>query len=45
MIDRVYEGYVADEASVYEGGRTKRWLKVKVQGWTIEGDGWRRRTG
>jgi bifunctional non-homologous end joining protein LigD len=28
VVERGYEGYVAkDEVSVYEGGRTKRWLK------------------
>jgi ATP-dependent DNA ligase len=28
-----YEGYVAkDESSVYEGGRTRSWLKVKQPG-------------
>jgi ATP-dependent DNA ligase len=38
------EGYVAkDEASAYEGGPTRRWLKVKQKDWTVEGDGWRRR--
>jgi ATP-dependent DNA ligase len=43
--DRVrVEGYVAkDEASAYEGGPTRRWLKVKQKDWTVEGDGWRRR--
>ncbi len=41
VIMRGYEGYVAkDEASVCEGGLTKRWLKVKQKGLTIEGDGW-----
>jgi ATP-dependent DNA ligase len=30
VIERGYEGYVAkDEASAYEGGPTRRWLKVK----------------
>ena len=30
VIERGYEGYVAkDEASAYEGGTTRRWLKVK----------------
>jgi ATP-dependent DNA ligase len=30
VTERGYEGYVAeDEASVYEGGPTRRWLKVK----------------
>jgi bifunctional non-homologous end joining protein LigD len=39
-----YEGLVAkDEASVYEGGATRRWLKVKQMGWTLEEDRWRRR--
>ena len=44
MVERGYEGYVAkDEASVYEGGPTRRWPKVKQEYWTVEGDGWRRR--
>jgi len=44
VVERGYEGYVAkDEASVYEGGATRRWLKVKQKDWTVEGDGWRRR--
>jgi bifunctional non-homologous end joining protein LigD len=35
VVERGYEGYVAkDERSVYEGQATKRWLKVKVPGWT-----------
>jgi ATP-dependent DNA ligase len=35
VIERGYEGYVAkDEASAYEGGPTRRWLKVKQKGWT-----------
>jgi ATP-dependent DNA ligase len=39
-----YEGYVAkDEASAYEGGATRRWLKVKVRDWTVAEDRWRRR--
>jgi hypothetical protein len=25
------------------GGPTRRWLKVKQKGWTVEEDGWRRR--
>jgi bifunctional non-homologous end joining protein LigD len=30
VIERGYEGYVAkDEASAYEAGATRRWLKVK----------------
>jgi len=43
-IKRGYEGYVAkDEASAYEGGPTRRWLKVKQPNWTVEDDRWRRR--
>jgi bifunctional non-homologous end joining protein LigD len=39
-----YEGLVAkDEASAYEGGATRRWLKVKQKDWTVAEDGWRRR--
>jgi ATP-dependent DNA ligase len=44
VIVRGYEGYVAkDEGSVYQGGPTRRWLKVKQQGWTDAEDRWRRR--
>lgn len=44
VVERGYEGYVAkDESSPYEGGPTKRWLKVKQKGWTVEEDRWRRR--
>jgi len=44
VIERGYEGLVAkDEASVYEGGPTRRWLKVKQKDWTVAEDGWRRR--
>jgi bifunctional non-homologous end joining protein LigD len=44
VIERGYEGYVAkDETSVYEGGATRRWLKVKQKGWTIGDDKWTRR--
>ena len=44
VIERGYEGFVAkDEASAYEGGPTRRWLKVKQKDWTVEEDGWRRR--
>jgi ATP-dependent DNA ligase len=33
VIERGYEGCVAkDEASVYEGGPTRWWLKVKQKG-------------
>jgi len=38
VIERGYEGYVAkDEASAYEGGRTKQ------RDWTIEENRWRQR--
>jgi ATP-dependent DNA ligase len=38
-----YEGYVAkDEASVYPGGRTRCWLKVKHPGWMLSGGRWHR---
>jgi ATP-dependent DNA ligase len=44
VIARGYEGLVAkDEASPYEGGATRRWVKVKQKGWPVEKDGWRRR--
>src|SRR5262245_38459177 len=44
VIARECEGYVAkDEASLYEGGPTLRWVKVKQRGWTDAEDGWRRR--
>jgi ATP-dependent DNA ligase len=44
VIERGYEGYVAkDEVSAYEGGATRRCLKVKQKGWTVEDDRWRRR--
>jgi ATP-dependent DNA ligase len=44
VIVRGYEGYVAkDEASAYEGGPTRRWLKVKQKEWTVDEDRWRRR--
>jgi bifunctional non-homologous end joining protein LigD len=43
VIERGFEGYVAkDERSPYEGGPTRRWLKVKVPGWTDPEDSWRR---
>jgi ATP-dependent DNA ligase len=33
VFERGYEGYVAnDEASVYEGGPSRQWLKVKQKG-------------
>jgi ATP-dependent DNA ligase len=44
VIVRGYEGYVAkDETSVYEGGRTRRWRRVKQKEWMVAEDGWRRR--
>src|SRR5215470_2900479 len=44
VIERGYEGYVAkDEASAYEDGTTRRWLKVKQKDWTIGDDRWTRR--
>jgi ATP-dependent DNA ligase len=44
VVARGYEGLVAkDEASAYEGGSTRRWLKVKQKGWTVAEDRWRRR--
>jgi|RhiMetdeSRZDD1v2_1073273.scaffolds.fasta_scaffold53282_6 ATP-dependent DNA ligase len=44
VIERGYEGYVAkDEASAYQGGPTRRWLKVKQAGWTVAEDRWQRR--
>jgi len=44
VISRDCEGYVAkDEASLYEAGPTRRWLKVKQRGWTVAEDRWQRR--
>ena len=44
VIARDYEGLVAkDEASLYEAGPTRRWLKVKQKGWTVDEDRWPRR--
>jgi bifunctional non-homologous end joining protein LigD len=44
VIERGYEGYVAkDEASAYDGGATRRWLKIKQKDWTISDDRWTRR--
>ena len=44
MIERGYEGLVAKgEASPYEAGPTRRWLKVKQKSWTVEEDRWQRR--
>ena len=43
VVERGFEGGVAkDEASVYDGGPTRRWLKVKVSGGTDAQDRWRR---
>src|SRR5262249_19481319 len=44
VIARDCEGYVAkDETSLYEGGPTLRWVKVKQKGWTDADEGWKRR--
>ena len=44
MSERGYEDLVAkDEDSPYEAGPTRRWLKVKQNGWTVDEDRWRRR--
>jgi bifunctional non-homologous end joining protein LigD len=44
VIARDFEGLVAkDEASLYEAGPTRRWLKVKQKGWTVDEDRWQRR--
>src|SRR5262245_17115543 len=44
VVERGYEGYVAkDEGSTYAAGLTRRWLKVKQQGWTDAEDRWQRR--
>jgi len=32
-----------EEASLYEAGPTRRWLKVKQKGWTDAEDRWQRR--
>lgn len=43
VVKRQCEGYVAkDESGAYEGGPTRRWLKVKQKGWTDAEDRWRR---
>jgi len=43
MIARDYEGLVAKkEACLYEAGPTRRWVKVKQKGWTVEEDRWQR---
>jgi ATP-dependent DNA ligase len=44
VIAHDFEGLVAkDEASQYEAGPTRRWLKVKQRGWTDAEDRWQRR--
>ena len=44
VIAHDYEGMVAkEEASLYEAGPTRRWLKVKQKGWTDQEDRWQRR--
>jgi bifunctional non-homologous end joining protein LigD len=44
VLARDYEGMVAkDETSAYEGGSTRRWLKVKQKDWTLAEDRWQRR--
>src|SRR5262245_60299209 len=44
VIARECEGLVAkDETSLYEGGPTLRWVKVKQKGWTDAEDRWQRR--
>src|SRR5262245_4076558 len=44
VIAHDYEGLVAkEEASLYEPGPTRRWLKVKQRGWTDAEDRWQRR--
>jgi bifunctional non-homologous end joining protein LigD len=46
VVARDYEDLVAkDEASPYEPGPTRRWLKVKQPGWTVAEDMWQRRIG
>src|SRR5262249_17761319 len=41
VIAHDFEGLVAkDEASLYEAGRTRGWLKVKQKGWTDAEDRW-----
>jgi ATP-dependent DNA ligase len=44
VIAHDYEGLVAkEEASLFEAGPTRRWLKVKQRGWTDPEDRWQRR--
>jgi len=43
VIAQDYEGLVAkEEASLYEAGPTRRWLKVKQKGCTVDEDRWQR---
>jgi bifunctional non-homologous end joining protein LigD len=43
VVGHGYERLVAkDEASAYEGGPARRWVKVKQRDWTVEEDRWRR---
>ena len=43
VLERGYRGLVAkDEGSVYVGGRTRAWLKVKQANWTDGEHRWRR---
>ena len=43
VLERGYEGLVAkDESSLYVGGRTRLWVKVKQENWTEGEDRWRR---
>jgi len=44
VIAHDYEGLVAkEEASLYEAGPTRRGLKVKQKGWTVDEDRWQQR--
>jgi len=44
VIAHDYEGLVdKEETSLYEAGPTRRWLKVKQKGWTVDEDRWQRR--
>ena len=41
VLERGYEGLVAkDETSLYVGGRTLKWLKVKQRDYRVEERGW-----
>jgi ATP-dependent DNA ligase len=44
VIARDHAGLVAkDEASLYEAGPTRHWLKLRQKGWTDQEDRWQRR--